>query len=140
MLDRVQNWPIALNDVISTSANKPFCFGRHDCALFAADCIEAMTGTDLAADLRGRYATQEHADKVLDEFFGGDLETAIERIADQYELKEIRPLRAKRGDIVLRTTGQGPALGIVSGVFCCFAAPRGLTMLKIFECQRAWSI
>ena len=123
MLKRNQNWPIALNEVIRNRAATPFQYGSHDCAQFTADCINAMTGTDLMADFRGRYATQEGALKVLDECFGGDLEEAMERIADQYELEEIVTLRAKGGDIVLRDSDQGPALGIISGRFCCFAAP-----------------
>lgn len=137
---RFQNWPIALNREITRAATLKFKYGTHDCALFAADCVRAMTGTDLMGDLRARYATREQAEALLEEYFGGDLERAMLRLAEQYAIEEITPLFAQRGDLVMRTMPEGPALGVLSGRLACFAAPRGLAMLTIYECRRAWRI
>lgn len=52
-LQRLPDWPLRLDALVSTRLHAPFCWGVHDCALFAADAVLALTGRDLAAGLRG---------------------------------------------------------------------------------------
>lgn len=135
---KVYNWATKLNETIAAASAIPFAYGTHDCALFAANCVQSMTGTDLAADVRGRYQSKPGAKLLMREKYGGDLEQCMEQIALQYSLVEGSPMGTKRGDIVLCDTAEGPALGIVSGHYCCFAGPKGLTMITVRECRRAW--
>ena len=140
MVDKRQDWPIKLNEVTARASTKPFAYGTHDCALFAADCVRAMTDVDLAKDFRGHYQSKPGAKRVLRQHEADDLEQLMDQIAARHGIQNASPMGAKRGDIVLRDTPEGPALGIVSGHYCCFAAPQGLTMVTVRECRRAWDL
>ena len=61
-LERKLHWATqTLNDFLVTHAHQPFVWGTNDCCTFPADAIEAFTGTDLAADFRGKYSTEAEA-------------------------------------------------------------------------------
>ena len=51
-LVRLPDWPMRLDALVFGRLMTPFAWGNNDCALFAADCVLAMTGVDLAAGLR----------------------------------------------------------------------------------------
>jgi hypothetical protein len=52
---RLKNWPSRLAALVELARVQPFCWGRHDCCLWAADAVRASTGIDLAAEWRGTY-------------------------------------------------------------------------------------
>lgn len=56
-MTRLPDWRARLTVYLADVARKPFAQGRHDCALFTGGGIEAMTGTDPFAVVRGRYTT-----------------------------------------------------------------------------------
>lgn len=56
-LKRHKDWRARLSAYVETCRTTPYDPGKHDCVLFAAGCIEAMTGVDLAAGWRGNYST-----------------------------------------------------------------------------------
>ena len=60
-MNRRPDWNAALRGYIDGCRAKPFVWGRFDCALFAADAVRAMTGANIAADLRGRYTSARTA-------------------------------------------------------------------------------
>ena len=62
---RRPDWRDRLVSYLHSARQRPFEFGQHDCSLFAADCVAAMTGNDMAADWRGRYATMRGGLRVL---------------------------------------------------------------------------
>jgi len=53
IIPRLPDWAMRLDDLIRRRRARPFEWGRHDCAIFAADAVLAMTDRDLAAGLRG---------------------------------------------------------------------------------------
>lgn len=55
---RLYDWETRFSRYISTVAREGFAWGLHDCALFAAGGIEAVTGVDPAAEWRGRYGDE----------------------------------------------------------------------------------
>jgi hypothetical protein len=55
--ERYGDWPERLARCIAAARTRRFAWGEHDCALFAADCVQAMTGRDPAGAYRGRYRT-----------------------------------------------------------------------------------
>lgn len=140
-LERFEDWPSRLARFVESARGRKFAWGSHDCALFAADAIIAMTGEDLAFGLRGRYATQMGAAKALKRFAGGGLEETAEKIAAKWELQECPPLRAQRGDGVLFDGEAGPTLAVCVGEK--LAAPSlndGLAFLPLAVGRRAWRI
>jgi hypothetical protein len=90
-------------------------WGANDCALFAADAIEAMTGVDIAADFRGKYHDEASALALIHSITGGStVADAAAYCAAQHGLVEWTqpdpgtpgsrlpaPLLARRGDLVV---------------------------------------
>lgn len=57
-MKRYVDWPVRLQQCVLEWSDVPFEYGRHDCALWAAAAVKAMTGVDLADGLRD-YDSEE---------------------------------------------------------------------------------
>jgi hypothetical protein len=133
-LIRYDNWPEKLNELIEARLNKPFKWGEHDCCLFAADAILAMTGTDLASDLRGTYASKTKAAKIVKEK-GGLAQIATDRLGEP-----IPVLMAKRGDIVLMPVATGNCLAVCLGDKLAAPGPDALVFAPLNVAISAWKV
>src|ERR1700691_1270088 len=103
-MTRFHNWPELLAAHIISSREAKFRWGHFDCALFAAGAIHAMTGTDLAADFRGKYHDEA----------GGRPFFARAMAHPGGVLRLVDLVFAARGDLVLTNNGSTePGLGIV---------------------------
>jgi len=91
---RRPDWPERLAHYLDARGPHPFVWGVNDCAMFAADCVLELTGADLAAGLRGAYASKEQADEVL--LRHGGLQAIVGARLPAY----LSPLQAHRGDVV----------------------------------------
>lgn len=146
MLHRSEGWPAALMAHLRSRRRAPFQWGTHDCALFAMDGVLSMTGTDLAAWFRGRYADEAGARAAIAAFAGGGtLESVAEMVAAREGLPETAVSLAQRGDIVLldnESDGRwGPALGLCVGASAAFAArPEGIALVGMTRIRRAWRV
>lgn len=103
-LTRLPDWRARLATEMDRQRRDPFAWGAHDCALgLAAGAINAITGTDLAAPWRGRYATPTGAARVL-------RKRGFDTLADlaASELPEIPCAFAGVGDIGVIDTEEGP--------------------------------
>ena len=74
----------------------------------------------------------------VDRAEAGGGEGAFERAATAAEFAEVGMAYVQRGDVVLKDTEHGPALGICIGTQAAFTAPETLTFLPLAECRRAW--
>lgn len=144
ILVRREDWPQRLGKLIHERASEPFEWGRQDCCLFAADCVEAMTGVDLAGPLRG-YSTAlgaasraRLAGAASDDLFGVHLWAA------RAGLRELRPLQAQRGDVVLIDTARrevhGMCLGVCVGAHAAAPGADGLAFYESTHWVRAWAV
>lgn len=107
---RYPDWRARLEAYFRQVGREPFAWGRHDCALFLAGAVEAMTGEDYAAPFRGRYKTPLGAQRVLrKEGF-----ESLAAVASAH-LKEIPPAAARVGDGALVRVEGIEALGVVQG-------------------------
>lgn len=144
MLKRHDQWVERLDASLQEHKDKPFAWGEHDCALAVCKHIQAFTGLDLGADIRGKYNSEAGVAAAIAKAFpgAGTLEQAVEQIAAQHGIPEIKPLYAQRGDVVLFDTPQGQALAIVhlNGRHAIIAAPDGSHPLKVHRARRAWRI
>lgn len=134
---RREDWPERLAEWVAGALRKPFAWGRHDCALAAADCVLAMTGEDLAAEYRGRYEDRAGALRALAEIAGGGVEEAAQKALGP---ALANPLMAQRGDVAMVETAEGPALGICLGREIAVAGPDGLAMVEITAARKAWRV
>lgn len=122
---RRPDWQSRLVDYLGRASRTPFAPGRHDCALFAAGAVEAMTGVDLAASWRGRYRSLRGGVRVLRREGYRDhvaLAAAHFRARVAHEV-------AMPGDLAAVPTPDGPALGVVQGRFAYVVGPSGLGMV-----------
>ncbi len=132
MTARLIDWPERLAAFVESRRDAPFSWGGNDCCLFAADAVQAMTGTDPAADVRGSYDTTLAAAHLLGELGG------VEAIAAARFGSEVPVALAGRGDIVAIDAGQGISLGVCLGAQVAVPAADGLAFLPLAQASRAW--
>jgi len=120
-IQRRPEWRVALHEVIETTRREPFRWGERDCALFVADCVQAMTGVDLGFGFRGAYDDAAGAVKAVRR---AGFESLPAVAANFFE--EIHPIRAGVGDIAAIETAEGWSLGIYGGPRVTVLRPDGL--------------
>lgn len=136
MVKRFEDWPQRLAAAIEAARGRPFCWGAHDCALFAAEVVQALTGIDFAAEFRGRYASKAEAVGLLGE--RGGLEAVVTAVLGT---PRPSPILAQRGDVVMVVTDEGHALGICNGAHAaCAGREGGLVFKPMPEWRLAWEV
>lgn len=133
-MTRDESWPALLYAEVEKHKGVPFQYGTFDCCLFAADCVKAITGVDLADTFRGTYNDETGALKILaaNGYCSG---IATGKLGDAIDIR-----MAQRGDVVIRITDSIESLGICLGQFSAFASMEGLVFLKTLDCLRAWRV
>jgi hypothetical protein len=143
-LKRQKHWETrAYHKFLISRAKTPFAWGANDCALFAADGIQAITGVDIAADFRGKYADEASALALIKSVCGGaTVADAAVYCAKQHGLAEWQhPLCARRGDLVVFTAPTGSLVaGLVhlSGRHIVAVGEQGLYRFSISKVLRSW--
>ena len=89
-----QQWDKRLVAVTEAHINTPLVWGKSDCLLTACDAIEAMTGVDPAADIRGNYKSKAGAYRLIKQRGYDSLGSVL---ADRFA--EIPVAMAGRGDV-----------------------------------------
>lgn len=93
---RHPNWEQRLSAFVSKSFERPHEYGGHDCLLFPAGAVKAVTGKDFGRGHRGKYRSPASAVRHLKSMGF----TSPEALLDS--LFEERPVSfAQRGDLVL---------------------------------------
>jgi hypothetical protein len=132
---RLPDWPERLAALVEARRHTPFAWGMHDCGLFAADAVLACTGTDPAAHLRGRYASEAEAEALLGEQGLYGFVRAIEA-ARGTTLCAVS--LAQRGDTALVQLGNLLAMGVVLGDVVAAPGTNGLAFVRIDAARRVW--
>lgn len=134
-LTRLADWESRLNEFTAERLHRPFEWGAHDCALFGADAVAAITGEDFGTLFRGRYRDAPGAALALREQGGGTLV----RTFDRY-LRRVPVAHARRGDLAM---ARG-SIGLVMGGFALFVGEgdpeSGLQRIPRAEWRRAWAV
>jgi phosphoheptose isomerase len=142
MLQRSENWTRELERYLVLASYRPFIYGHHDCCLFVCNAIEAMTGTDVAAPLRGLYASHREALRAIAAYAGRpSVEAVAERITAEHQMQEATPALAQRGDIVLLERDRDYSLALIgldSSILA--AAGCGYTRAPLSLARRAWHL
>lgn len=136
MMKRREGWEQALVVMTASKLRTPWGWGSHDCAIFAADCILAMTGEDLAEEFRGRYDNEAEAWALLASLGHEDLGALVTS-----RLPEIKPRDAMRGDVVLMPGEYGDFVAVCDGHTAVGPkAPRGINHIPMIAAKRAWRV
>lgn len=131
---RLQNWESALAAVVQSRRCRPFVWGEHDCCLFAADCAQAITGIDWAAEFRGTYDSAVGAAKQISK--RGGFESMITGLLGD----PIAVGLARRGDVVMVTQDGHPALAVCCGATVLAAGINGLISRQLSDGLLAWRV
>lgn len=119
---RLPDWRPRLSAYLIEVASKPFAYGSHDCALFVAGAVQAMTGHDPAAAFKGQYSDLKSGLKHLRK---AGLQSHID-LADA-SFDPVPLAFAGVGDIaVIDVPGEVPALGIFEGQHIAVPRETGL--------------
>ena len=113
---RFENWPSILHSYLESRRATPFEYGAHDCCLFAADAIFAITGIDPAASFRNHYYSAFTATRRMREVcVSGSLNQIAVITFSRCGFPVIHPYFAGRGDIMLiRQAPRADALAVVA--------------------------
>ena len=146
MRTRYENWQQCLNKSVEAARERPFSWGEHDCCCFAATVVEAMTGEDPMADLRGTYADEQGAKLALKERANGTLYRTLQKRFGQ----PITPAWARRGDLVYANGAQGPSVGVCLGEQSAFVGihqtqdgdvvGEGIVLTPTLQCLKAFRV
>lgn len=137
MLTRREDWPSRLAAALEAARDKPFAWGSHDCGLFAADCVLAMTDVDPAAAYRGQYADEEGARATMLALSSGGLRAAWTKALGP-AMNNVR--MARRGDVALVEINGIEAAGVVVGSRVACATEGGVLMVPAGRIVAAWAV
>jgi hypothetical protein len=140
---RFEDWPRRLERFLVEACGREFHYGAWDCSLFVADAVQAMTGTDIAAPFRGRYASYRDALQLArSESPRKSLRSFLAQALTKSGLSEIAVPFAQRGDVLLLKRSRDCSLGILSlnGKDILAAAETGYTRLPFHLALRAWRV
>ena len=134
-MTRKSTWENDLADFIAERLDMPFEWGVNDCAMFGADAVEAITGTDIGPDFRGEYSDQKGARAALRKHGKG---TLLKTYQDR--LPEKPKAFAQRGDLIWN----GFAIGVCYGSIALFIGEPdgkpGLVRVPRSEWKRCFSV
>ena len=133
-MTRLPDWPDRLSVLVARAHTQLFTWGSHDCCMWAADAVQALTGHDPAADLRGRYAdapSAMHTLRAVGGLLGAGRRTGVRLAGPGY---------ARDGDVALVHDGRRPMLAVRVGDVWMAAATRGLMALPTGAARMAWGV
>jgi hypothetical protein len=142
-LKRLPHWETKLfHQFLVDSAHLPFEWGTQDCALFAANGIQSITGQDIAVDFRDKYHDEAGAFQTIKDVCGGKcVADAAAYCAAKFGLNPLdKPLMAQRGDLVVL---QAPSRALVAGIVgldghIVSVYEKGLFRLPLKMATHAW--
>jgi hypothetical protein len=132
---RFSDWRSRLIQYLAAASRKPFREGQHDCALFLAGAVEAMTGVDYAAPYRGRYTTLRGGMRILRK--DGFADHIVLARAHLHE----KPISfAAEGDGAYLHAEGSVQLGLVQGAQVYVLRPEGLGLVPLTAATAALEV
>lgn len=135
MITRNLDWQIDFANCVAENMYKPFEWGSHDCMLWAANLVSAITGYDPAIDFRGEYISALGAARLLKEVGGMEAVTTLNLGSEP-----ISKNFANVGDIMLVLQEGQPMLAVCNGETMLAPGPFGLVSLPTLSAEKAWRV
>lgn len=135
-MNRHPQWEERLIALVTKRMATPYAWGEHDCLLFAAEAVKALTGKDHARKHRGKYDSFASAYAYLRTLGHDSPEAMLDSLLD------VKPVGfAHRGDIVMADDGI-PALCM--GAFALSVGQEGnregLVRVQRTDWVKAWAV
>jgi hypothetical protein len=132
-MTRFQDWQVRFEAFLKARRREPFAWGSNDCALFAADAVEAITGEHLCPQLRGHRNVRQALRTLACE--GG-----VRGIATQALGEPIRPVFARVGDVVVVPAGKRESLAVCNGQTALLPGPDSMAAVSMRLALAAWRV
>ena len=133
-MTRLPNWKKRLTAYLAEVVDRPFKPGQHDCALFVAGAVQAMTGDDPARGWRGYRSLASGRQALAKRGYSDQVALAASM------LPAIAPAMAQAGDVAVVAGDDGPALGIVQGEMVFVLRREGLAILPRLAIEKAFKV
>lgn len=127
-------WQIEFERFVAARQNLPFAWGSNDCAVFAADCVLAITGVDVALPALRAHTTELQAARLLKKYGG------VVGIATAALGAPVPVLTAQIGDVVLADAAGRDMLAICNGSTLIAPGPEGLVHLGMGRARVCWRV
>lgn len=134
-MSRLNDWHERLHAEIERQRRDAFEWGRRDCALFAADCVLAMTGEDPAAKFRGKYKDATGAARALKRAGHADLAALASSVLDAVPVA-----LARVGDVAAWRDDGNLVLGVIIGERVMGRMMHGLGTVDRSQIEMAWRV
>lgn len=118
---------------LSACENTPFEWGKHDCCTFAAGAVHVQIGRNPMEDLP-LYASESEATAMI--AANGGLESMVTQRFGEPVAKSL----ARRGDVVIFESGNGPTLGVCIGPKFAAVTANGLMYYSMRHVDLAWRV
>ena len=126
-MKRITDWQIRFEAFVSSRRASPFAWGTNDCAGFAADCVQALTGIDPAPTIPRTPRTELQSARLLRRHGG------VAGIATAALGQPVTSNLARVGDVVLCKAGDRDMLAICNGGRALAPAADGLVNVSLGE-------
>ena len=134
MMHKLPDWQLRFEAFVAARQATPFAWGSNDCATFAADCVQALTGIDPAPKGLREHRTDLQAARTLQQHGG------LVGIATAALGAPVSALQAQVGDVVLSKAGVRDMLAICNGATCIAPGPVGLVHLGMSTASLCWRV
>ena len=129
---RRPDWVSRLWGTARTYQNAPFSYRKHYCGLFAARCVDGITGSDWERELTLRG--KRDAEALLSR------EGGIEQAVTNRLGNPVDGHGARRGDVCLVDVEGGKGLGVCMGTTIAVAAEKGLEFYPLDSAHKHWRV
>lgn len=131
---RYHDWQIRFAAFVAARQTMPFAWGANDCCTFAADCILAITGVDVALSEQRQQSSALQAARLL-KTVGGVAGAATSALGEP-----MPALMAQVGDVVLADAAGRDMLAICNGATCMAPGPAGLVHISMATARKCWRV
>lgn len=131
---RLPNWQTRFAALCAGRQAAPFAWGKHDCCLWAADAVQAITGLDFAAAWRGTYTTAADAARLLGGLGG------VRAIASAALGEPVPVAFAAVGDVVVIEQDGRELLAVCNGGTALCVGPDGLAPVGMEAALAVWKV
>ena len=134
-MKKLPNWESMFHSFIENN-NFPFQWGVNDCCKFSNALIKQITGEDLIPK-KLKWKDEASAMKAI-AFYGGDLETSIEKACNAKGVGEIDKAFMTCGDLVLYAQADSYLVGMCDGFGILTPTDDGIGSVDNEFAHRVW--
>ena len=133
-MNKLHDWQVRFEAFIASRNAKPFTWGTNDCAIFAAECVHALTGCDVALPALRKHKTELQAARLLRRHGG------VAGITTAALGQPVPANTAQVGDVVLTQSGGRDMLAICNGDTCVAPGAVGLVFIPMATASVCWRL